>query len=309
MKTSIIIVCHNSGDIVQECLESLAKHEDSSRVEIILVDNASREEQKEVIKNLEAEYRNVKALLLEEDKGFSYANNRGYELSSGENIIIMNPDIIFTESVIPGLVKDLEEYGAVCPLLIGTDGKFQRNYFQRYPSLMQFVLFTSILAKIFNKSSWLMNRYLENQDVDVDSGRVEQVEQIPGAFFMLSRELFERVGRMDEGYKLFFEDVDISYQVNKMRKLCVDTRLSVTHLGGTSFQTDENWWLYGRYVNSMLYFFKKNYSGVRYLLLKTATIINSYFIILLEKIKKPFGKAETYRYKKHRNFLKELKGK
>lgn len=307
--TSIIIVCHNSSDVIKECLRSVAKHEDSSQVEIILVDNASRDEHKEIIRSLEAEYNNVKSLLLEEDKGFSYANNRGYELSSGENIIIMNPDIIFTESVISGLEKDLEEYGAVCPLLIGTDGRFQRNYFQRYPSVMQFVLFTSILAKIFNKSSKLMNKYLENQDVDVNSAKVEQVEQIPGAFFMIKREMFERVRKMDEGYKLFFEDVDISYQVNKVRKLGVDTRYRVTHLGGTSFQTDENWWLYGRYVNSMLYFFKKNYSGARYLLLRTATIINSYFIILLEKIKKPFGKAETYRYKKHKNFLNELKGK
>ncbi len=307
MLTSIIIVCHNSDDVIKECLESLVNHEDSSQVEVILVDNASREDQKEVIRSLEAEYSIVKALLLKEDKGFSYANNRGYELTSGENIIILNPDIIFTESVIPGLVKDLEEYGAVCPLLIGTDGRFQRNYFQRYPSVIQFVLFTSILAKIFNKSTWLMNRYLENQDVDVNGGKVEQVEQIPGAFFMIKRDLFERVGKMDEGYKLFFEDVDISYQVNKVSKLGVDTRYSVTHLGGTSFQTDENWWLYGRYVNSMLYFFKKNYSSGRYLVLRTATIINSYFIILLEKIKKPFGKVDTYRYKKHRDFLKELK--
>lgn len=304
--TSIIIVCHNSEGVIKKCLESVAKYEDSSQLEIILVDNSSREDQKEVINNLESVYSNVKVLLLEEDKGFSYANNRGYELSRGKNIIIMNPDIIFTESVIPGLVKDLEEYGAVCPLLIGTDGKFQRNYFQRYPSVMQFALFTSILAKIFNKSSKLMNKYLENQDVDVNCGNVEQVEQIPGAFFMISREMFERVGKMDEGYKLFFEDVDISYQVNKVSKLGVDTRYKVTHLGGTSFQTDENWWLYGRYVNSMLYFFKKNYSNWRYLILRTAAIINSYFIILLEKITKPFGKVESYRYKKHKDFLNNL---
>ena len=305
--TSIIIVCHNSGDVVQECIESVAKYEDTSQTEIIVVDNASKKDQKDIIRGLDTKYSNVKSLFLAEDKGFSYANNRGYELSTGENIIIMNPDIIFTESVITGLEKDLEEYGAVCPLLIGTDGKFQRNYFQRYPSIMQFLMFTSILAKFFNKSARLMNKYLENQDVDVNSGRVEQVEQIPGAFFMISRDLFEKVGKMDEGYKLFFEDVDISYQVNKTGKLGVDTRYRVTHLGGTSFQTDENWWLYGRYVNSMLYFFKKNYSSGRYLLLRTATIINSYFIILLEKLKKPFGKVDSYRYKKHKNFLKELK--
>lgn len=306
MITSIIIVNYKSAEILQECVKSIAKFEAMSELEVIIVDNNSGDDSETVIAGLSQTYPQVKTVFLEDNQGFSYANNAGYEISSGDNIVIMNPDIIFTESILTKLREDLDnvELGAVCPLLIGTDGKFQRNYFQRYPSLMQFIMFHSILAKLFNWSSFLMNRYLENQDVNIDSGTVEYVEQIPGAFCMMRRMVFEEAGKMDENYKLFFEDVDLSYQINKKYKLGVDTNKRITHLGGTSFKTVDNWWLYGRYTVSMVYFFKKNYGGFRTGLLKVATKMNSYLIILMERLS---GKTDSYRYKKHKYFLEELK--
>lgn len=302
----MIIVNYKSADVLKDCIKSISKHEDMSSLEIIIIDNGSGDNSKKVIEELENSYYNVKAILLAENMGFSYANNRGYDISSGDFILIMNPDIIFTESAISKMKEDLSNasLGAVCPLLIGTDDKFQRNYFQRYPSIMQFIMFNSIFAKFFNWSSFLMNRYLENQDVDVKSGEIEYVEQIPGAFCMMRRSVFEEAGKMDENYKLFFEDVDLSYQINKKYKLGVDTRKRITHLGGTSFKTDDNWWLYGRYTISMIYFFQKNYGGFRTGMLKVATKMNSYLIILTERLT---GRKDSYRYKKHKYFLEELK--
>ena len=306
MKVSIIIVNYNTGRILKECVESVFKFEDASTFEIVMVDNASTDNSPEIIDSLAKQHNNIKALLLKKDDGFSHANNEGYKLSSGENVLIMNPDIIFTESILGKLVNDFEEnesLGAVSPVLLGRDGVFQRNYFQRYPSLMQFILFHSIFGKFFHRFPTLMNRYLENQDIDAKSGKIEFVEQIPCAFFLTKREIFDSVGRMDEGYKLFFEDVDLSYQINKIKKLGIDTRLNVTHLGGESFKTEDNWNLYGRFITGMLYFFRKNYSGVRAFALKVSTFTNSFFIISLERIKKLFGGKESYRLKKHRYFL------
>lgn len=303
---SIIIVNFNTADILKKCVDSVFKFEDASGFEIIIVDNASTDHSSEIIESLTKKYNNVKSLLLKKDDGFSHANNAGYGLSSGDYILIMNPDIIFTESILRKLTEDLdnnESLGAVSPLLVGQNGVFQRNYFQRYPTIMQFLLFHSIFGKFFHRFPSLMNRYLENQNINTKSGKIEPVEQIPCAFFFTTREIFESVGRMDEGYKLFFEDVDLSYQINKTRKLGIDTRISVTHLGGESFKTEDNWNLYGRFITGMLYFFKKNYSGGRAFALKVSTFTNSFFIISLEHIKKLFGGKESYRLKKHKHFL------
>ncbi len=307
---SIIIVNHNTGRILQECIKSIYVHEKSTDFEVIVVDNNSTDDSKRIIEILSIEKNNFKNFYLTDNLGFSTANNRGISLSSGEYILIMNPDIIFTESILSRLINSLANntnIGAICPLLIGNDGNFQRNYFQRYPTIRQFIYFYSFMANTFSNFPKLINRYLKNQDINPNSKRIEFVEQIPCAFFLTTRNIFEQVGKMDENYILFFEDVDLSFQIGKKYKLAIDTSLRVTHLGGVSFGNENNWWMYGRFIMSMNHFFDKNYNWMQAFILKVLTIKNSLFIILVEQIKKIFRAEDEYRLKKHKFFLKEFK--
>ncbi|HMS33086.1 MAG TPA: glycosyltransferase family 2 protein [Ignavibacteria bacterium] len=310
MLVSFIIVNYNTGGILKDCIESVYKYEKEIMYEIIIVDNSSSDDSKKIIENIASAGKNIKAIFLNERISFSAANNKGYEISSGEYILIMNPDIIFTEPVLKKLTDDLRDnksLGAVSPLLTGSDGKFQRAYFQRYPSLMQFILFYSILGNVFQKNKKLVYKYQENGDIDTGSEKIEDTDQIPCAFFMTGKGIFEKAGKMDPAYFLFFEDVDLSFQINKMYKLGVDTTLSVTHLGGSSFKISDDYWLYGRFIIGMMTFFKKNYSQWKTFTLKIISVINSNMIVLTEEIKKIFGKEDDYRLRKHQYFLNELK--
>ena len=307
---SFIIVNNNTGNILKQCIDSIYEHEKSVDFEIIIVDQNSSDNSREIINVLSTSKQKIKKIFLDKVYGFSYANNQGYKISTGRYILIMNPDIIFTEIILSKLIDRLEkqpDLGAICPLLIGENGRFQRNYFQRYPTIIQFVLFHSIFAKPFYRFPKLMNRYLENQEINPDSKQIEFVEQIPCAFFLTKRIVFKQAGKMDENYYLFFEDVDLSYQINKNYKLAIDTSLRVTHLGGVSFQNDDNWWLYGRFIMSMNYFFDKNYNWFRAFILKILSVKNSLLVIFIEYAKKIFGKSGEYRLKKHKYFLKEFK--
>jgi GT2 family glycosyltransferase len=152
-----------------------------------------------------------------------------------------------------------------------------------------------------------MNKYLENQDIDISTGKLYFTEQIPCAFFLTTKDILNNIDFMDENYKLFFEDVDLSYRIAKNKKLAVDTSLKVTHLGGSSFKSKDNWWLHGRYIVSMIFFFSKHYSFPRTFLLKLFVYLNSYFILFLEILKRPFGKSDNYRIKKHKYLLALLK--
>lgn len=310
MLITIIIVNHNTGSILNDCVSSVIKFETSSNIEIIIIDNFSNDNSKEIITKLSTECNNVKFVLTDTLISFSAANNIGIKLATGDYILIMNPDIIFTEPVLYKLIADMKSnvaIGAITPALIGTDGNFQRNYFQRYPSIRQFVYYHSMLAKFFNRSAKRMNKYLENQDIDVSTGRIYFTEQIPCAFFLTKKATLEELGMMDESYKLFFEDVDLSYSLAKSKKLAVDTRVSVTHLGGSSFKTKDNWWLHGRYIVSMINFFRKHYSTARTALLKVLIIVNSYTILFIEAVKKILGGKDEYRQKKHRYLIQLLK--
>ncbi|HWA07751.1 MAG TPA: glycosyltransferase family 2 protein [Ignavibacteria bacterium] len=311
MLISIIIVNYNTGSILNDCINSVNKIEKSSDTEIIIVDNYSSDDSKEIIAQLSGKYKNVKYEYTESLISFSAANNRGIKQASGEFILIMNPDIIFTEPVLEKLIslmKSNETIGAISPALVGTDGKFQRNYFQRYPSIRQFIYYHSIIAKFFNRSAKRMNRYLENQDIDISTGKIYFTEQIPCAFFLTGKDTITELGLMDESYKLFFEDVDLSYRFAQRNKLlAVDTGLSVTHLGGSSFKTKENWWLHGRYILSMLNFFKKHYSPARTTFLRILIRMNSYTILFIEIVKNIFGRKDEYRFKKHKHLIQLLR--
>lgn len=310
MRASIIIVNHNTPEVLAECIESVYKWEPAGTFEIIIVDNASEDTSVHAVKKMIAAHKDIQAVFLSKLESFSFANNRGIEKAKGRYILIMNPDIIFTEPLLEKLVNVMDtnpEYGAISPALVGTNGIFQRNYFQRYPTVKQFIFYYSVLAWLFNTSAKRMNKYLENQDIDIATKKIFFTPQIPCAFIMMKKELPEKMGLMDEKFILFFEDVDLSYRINKSHKLAVDTSMQVTHLGGSSFKTENNWWLHGRFIKSMIYFFEKHYSPVRTLLLKLLVRVNSYIILLYEGIKTMFGKHDDYRILKHKHLLKLMR--
>lgn len=310
MKVSVIIVNHNTGNILKDCIDSLYKFENVADIEIFIIDNFSKDDSRAVIDNLKDQYKRITTIYTDSLLSFSAANNLGIQKASGEYLLIMNPDIIFTEPVLDklcGILKAEPSIGGITPALTGTDGKFQRNYFQRYPTIRQFIYFQSVLAKLFNSSAKRMNKYLENQDIDISTGKMYFTEQIPCAFLMTTRNMFDKIGLMDENFILFYEDVDLSYRIAAVKKLAVDTSIKITHLGGSSFKSEDNWWMFGRFTISMLYFFRKHYSNSRYMLLKAIVYVNSYTVLFLETLKNLFSKRDVYRYKKHKYLLELLK--
>lgn len=306
---SIIIVNYNTGDILEECVESVYRHEDTDKFEIIIVDNHSPDNSPEVIEKLSSRHSNIKYLLNESKLSFSQSNNEGFALATGEYVIIMNPDIIFTSPVISRLKQRISSEGlsACSPLLTGSDGKFQRNYYQRFPSIRQFIYFYSFLSKIFGGSARLTNKFLHNCDIDPDTDKLWITEQLPCAFYFTTSDLYERAGMMDPGYKLFFEDVDLSYRMRNFGKLGVDSSAAVTHLGGSSFKREDDFWLYGRFICGMLTFFGKHYSSRRYSMLKFISRLNSCIILSGQKVLSPAGRKDGYRVRKHEYFLEQLK--
>ncbi|HMQ68096.1 MAG TPA: glycosyltransferase [Ignavibacteria bacterium] len=306
---SIIIVNYNTGMILKDCLESLYLYEDPVNFEIVIIDNRSDDDSREIISGLSDKHKNIKFIFNKEKVSFSEANNTGIEASTGEFVLIMNPDIIFTEAVFNKLTEDLKNIdglGAVIPMLLGQDGNFQNRYFQKYPGLLQYIYFYSVIAKLFQSSETLTRKYLHIYSEDFDK-EIEYVDQIPCAFFFTMRNVIMEAGMMDDRYELFFEDVDLSYQIAKKHKLAVDTSIKVTHLGGASFKTSDDYWLYGRFITSMIVFFRKNYSGLKTNTLKFIAGLNSRIVIFSGRLIPGNEDKDRYRSRKHRYFLDQLK--
>jgi len=310
LEISYIIVNFNTGTLLEKCVRSLLRFENFKSYEIVIVDNLSTDDSKYIIERLSKEFQCVKTFYLYHKVSFSEANNIGIDNSNGKYIVILNPDIIWEEPVLGKLINKIQtnkDIGAISPLLVGNDGKFQRNYFQRYPSILQFLFFYSIFSKIFIRYNGLLNRYLENQDIEKTEKEIVIVEQLPCAFILMSKETFLKAGKLDPNYKIFFEDVDLSYRINKFAQLAVFKGAKVFHLGGASMSAHNNYWLYGRFLLSMVYFFSKHYSRTKTLILKILIILNSSLILLIEFSKLILGKQNKYRLKKHKYVISEFR--
>lgn len=125
---SVCIVNWNGAELLRNCLESLVLAGRHARIEVLVVDNASRDGSAELIEKL---FPDVVLVRNSRNLGFARANNQAAELASGRYLLFLNNDTVVGEYSLRDLVRFLDahpEVGLVGPRLIGRDGLPQRSY-------------------------------------------------------------------------------------------------------------------------------------------------------------------------------------
>ncbi len=306
MKISIIIVNYNTAKFLESCIKSVVYFENKFDLEFIIVDNKSEDNSEDIINKLISEYKNLKCVFLDSNKGFAYANNRGVEISNGDYVLILNPDVIFTECVFEKLIAlhQTRKPGVLGVKLFGKDDIFQQKYYQKYPSFLQYLLFYSVFCKPFIKSVLFLNKFLYNK-INTTGDEVISVPQVPGAFMFFKSDTFKEFNGFNENYFLFFEDVDLCFRINKKHELLIaDSK--VLHTGASSMFLKIDDKIYGYFIISFLKFFKFNYNLFDYYFLKISIFKNCIVKILLEYFRKIFGKSKPDIIVVHKYILKNL---
>ncbi|MBD3178150.1 MAG: glycosyltransferase [Candidatus Latescibacteria bacterium] len=210
MYLSIIIITHNSSEVVDKCLSSLNSHPPSCSFETIVVDNASSDDTVKLIQN---DFPEVRLLPNDINKGYSRGINQGISASKGEMILILNPDIIVREGAVDRLVdfmKKHPEAGISGSRLENTDGSLQYSCRSFY-TVRALLLRRTFLGKIFPRAKSLREHLL----TDFDHRTVREVDWLIGACMMVRRSAIENAGMMDERFFLYFEDVDWCYRMKQ----------------------------------------------------------------------------------------------
>lgn len=141
-----------------------------------------------------------------ENIGYSRGVNRGIELSKGGMILVLNPDIVVGEGSIDNLVSFVNETpdaGIAGAKLLYPDGRLQYSCRSFY-TIKALLLRRTFLGKLFPRARALREHLL----MDYDHETPRRVDWILGACMMVRREAVEKVGRMDERFFLYFEDID-----------------------------------------------------------------------------------------------------
>jgi len=203
LELSIIIVHHRTPGFLKMCLDSVIKCAEGIDHELIIVDSETNRESRDI-----AAERAPKALFLpfKENLGFSRGVNIGISRSTGQYILILNPDIIATEDNIEKLLNFMKKFpdiGLAGPQLRNFNGTIQNSYFSFYRPI------TIAVRRTFLNRFNYFRKYLDNfLMADTDPNKIQTPDWIMGSVMMINRRVLEKVGLMDERFFMYFEDVD-----------------------------------------------------------------------------------------------------
>ncbi|PLR82577.1 glycosyl transferase [Bacillus canaveralius] len=220
MKTSIIILTHNQIEYTQHCIKSIRNYTSNLDYEVIVIDNQSTDGTVDWLKqqtDLIVHY-NL------ENVGFPKGCNQGINMASGENILLLNNDVIVTENWLDNLLAALysdEKIGAVGPVTNSA------AYYTSIPVTYTTIDEMHIFSKGFNVSNpnlW------------------EERLKLIGFCLLFKRTALDEVGVLDERFTPGnFEDDDISIRLRKSGYtllLCQDT--FIHHYGSVSWKENLN---------------------------------------------------------------------
>jgi len=221
---SIIIVTYNSSSTIDKCLNSILSNTDMP-FEIIIVDNNSKDNTVKICKDILSNT-NIPYKIIENEKnvGYSKGANIGVEISSGEYVVFMNPDVFVFKDWIKNIVKyiEVEEVGAVGPI---SDYVAGLQKFQLYAESVN----TDDLETLSRELS------VEN------SGRGIETKLLIGFCLLTKRDILNKVGLFDENLFLGNDDLDFSWRLGiNGYKMVVATDVFVHHEGQVSFKSENS---------------------------------------------------------------------
>lgn len=241
MGLAVVIVSWNVRDLLTDCLRSLCADLTTSglQADIWVVDNGSTDGTPEMV--VEA-FPQVHLIASPENLGFAAGNNVALrEISNPKSQIpkyiwLLNPDTEVQPGATAALLAALEanpRAGVAGAKLLYADGSLQQSAF-RFPGLVQLVFeFFPLPPRLYDTS--INGRYPRRR---YEAQAPFLVDHPLGATMMVRAEAVAQVGLMDEGYRMYCEEIDWCWRMRRAgwRALCVPTARVIHHAGRSTGQ-------------------------------------------------------------------------
>jgi len=251
---SIIIVSWNVKDLLRNCLSSIYENKGEVKVEIIVVDNISRDNSAQMIRE---EFPDVILIANDFNAGFGKANNQGLMQAHGRYLLLLNPDTIILPGNFESALKRIEQnpkIGILGCKTLNPDRSLQPSV-RKFPTFWPIFFIFVKIAKIFPHLKTL-NDYFA---VDFDYELAQPVDQVAGSYMLVRRELIDQIGLFDENFFIWFEEVDLCQRTFSAGwEIYYDPIPEVIHYGGQSFKQEMTLKKQKVFFQSALYYFKKH---------------------------------------------------
>ncbi len=198
---SIIIPVFNKFELTKQCLTQLAEVTHRVSYEVIVVDNASKDETGDFLSSLEGD---VQIISNDSNRGFAKACNQGAKAAKGKYLVFLNNDTIPQDGWLSALVEEKEQHPDIG--IVGSKLLYPNRTIQH-------------AGVVFSKKCLTPYHIFNGAPSDFPPANIRQEFQaVTAACFLIQREDFDSVGGFDEQFLNGFEDVDLCLKIKESGK-------------------------------------------------------------------------------------------
>jgi GT2 family glycosyltransferase len=199
---SAVVVSHGGAAELRESLPTLSPQVD----ELVVIAN--------VPGSVDDVPPGIRVLVNERPQGFATNANRGIAETSGDFVVLANPDAIPEPEAVAKLRAFADSHprcGVAGPRMLGLDGELVPSR-RRFPTVRGTLVRRTPLRRLW--------RPLERQRAHYHLGE-DPTEPLPtdwllGGFVLLRRTMLEELDGFDPGFRLYGEDIDLCYRAAKV---------------------------------------------------------------------------------------------
>jgi len=210
-KIAIVVLNFNGGEQILQCLKSVQsiKLPVDRQIELIVVDNRSNDDSVQLIK---AQFPRIDLLKNKKNLGFAAGSNIGIKHAlkhNADTVLLLNQDTLVKRNfLLPLLDNDAD---VVAPLI-----KFKRKGKWFYD--------------FGGKINWWIGKTIHDERAKAKNEKVIKIDYVSGCCMLISKNVFEKIGLLDEKFFLYFEDVDFCLRAKKSGfKIAVEPKSIVLH--------------------------------------------------------------------------------
>ena len=219
---SIIIVTYNCRNDIVDCLQSVIDQTSAVAYEVIVLDNASSDGTAAVVAS---RFPQVRLIENRGNVGFGKGNNIAAAAAKGQFLLLLNPDTVIRSNAIDRLADfaarfpEAGAWGGICEL---PDGRVDPGCRQQIPSIRQRLKLCVVAGARLDRN------------IDRSPSFSGKVPVLSGAFMMLPRSVWHRLGGFDETFKLYSEETDLCFRIHQMgRDIMLTGQVRILHNTGS----------------------------------------------------------------------------
>lgn len=241
-KIYIVLVNYNGKKYIKECLDSIGR-QTYKDIKVIVVDNASSDESLQILET----YKDLILLKRRRNEGFARGCNIGikYALRAGaEYVMLLNIDTKIDDELVYKLYNAASSNSVTSPKIFYDNSKTRMWYSG-------------------GNMDFQLGRHIQYHDKRLECLESEKskypVRFVSGCCMLVHRNIWEKVGLLDEKYFMYFDDDDLSLRFLKKKvKMLYIPDAKMWHKVGGCFKGTENSLTAYYFARNRLYFTKKH---------------------------------------------------